>query len=351
MTNLFIIFLLLLILLNLLICFYSTIIAKYFKIIDFPSKGNKKIHLKPTPLIGGLIFFINILLFILFDISTGTNSVSGSQFLFDLRFISFKQIFTFFVVIFLVYLFGFYDDVYDISPSRKTLLFLFTLYLLFISNPNISITVLNFYILDHKVYFNNFSIFLTLFCVLAFMNAANMFDGINLQSAVLYFSFLLIFFIKGIDQRFLFIFLISLIIFSYMNLRGKIFLGNNGSYFLSFLVSIIIICDHNWKQNYFVEEIFLYMLLPGVDMIRLTLTRIIKNRSPFKGDNNHIHHLLVNKFNYNKSIIIIFLFTFTPIILFNFFEINFLILIVIFLLLYMILFIICFDKDFKKINL
>ena len=351
MTNLFIIFLIFLILFNSLICINSRSIAKFFKIIDYPNKNKKKIHLKPTPLIGGFIFFINILLFILFDTFNGTNSVSGSQFLFDLRFISFKQIFTLFIVIFFIYLVGFYDDVYDISPSRKTLLFLFTLYLLFISNPNISISVLNFYILDDKIYFNNFSIFLTLFCILAFMNAANMFDGINLQSAVLYFSFLLIFFIKGIDQRFLFIFLISLIFFSYMNIKGKIFLGNNGSYFLSFLVSIIIICDHNWKQNYFVEEIFLYMLLPGVDMIRLTLTRIKNNRSPLKGDNNHIHHLLVNKFNYNKSIIIIFLFTFTPIILFNFFEINLLMLIFLFLLLYLILLIICFNKDFKKNNL
>ena len=78
-------------------------------------------------------------------------------------------------------------------------------YLLVISNPNIQISQLNFYILEQTVSFNNFSIFLTLFCILAFMNAANMFDGINLQSAILYFCFLLIFFLKGIDQKFLLI--------------------------------------------------------------------------------------------------------------------------------------------------
>ena len=63
MTNLFIIFLLILILLNTLICSYSLNIANYFNIIDFPSKGKKKIHLKPTPLTGGIIFFTNIFLY------------------------------------------------------------------------------------------------------------------------------------------------------------------------------------------------------------------------------------------------------------------------------------------------
>ena len=96
-------------------------------------------------------------------------------------------------------------------------------------------------------------------------------------------------------KTFLFIFFLSIIFFSYMNFRGKIFLGNNGSYFFILLVSIVIIMDHNWNKNYFIEEIFLYMLLPGVDMIRLTIVRYINNKSPFEGDNNHIHHIFNKK--------------------------------------------------------
>ncbi len=345
MTNLFIIFLIFLILFNLLICINSITIAKYFKIIDYPTKNKKKIHLKPTPLIGGLIFFLNILIFILFDTFYGTNSISGSELLFDLRFISLKQIATLFVVIFFIYLVGFYDDVYDISPFRKTLYFLFFLYILLISNPNIPIKQLNFYNLEGNIYFNNFSIILTLFCILAFMNAANMFDGINLQSSILYSSFLLIFYIKEIDQKLLLIFLLSLVFFSYMNIKGKIFLGNNGSYFLSFLVSIIIICDHNWNRNYYVEEIFLYMMLPGVDMIRLSILRFINNKSPFEGDNNHIHHLLIKKYNYTKSILIIILFVFIPILLFNLIKVNPLVIIILFLFTYLIVLKKCSKKS------
>lgn len=343
MTNLFIIFLLFVILINLIICSNSRNLARFLKIVDYPSQG-KKIHLKPTPLIGGLIFFTNIFLFILFEIFTKSNFALMDYFLFDLRFISHKQIATLVVAIFFTYLIGLYDDIYDLSPSKKSLLFLVIIYLLIISNPNMSISELRFYIFENKLNFNNFSIFFTMFCILAFMNSANMFDGINLQSAILYSSFLLVFFIKEIDQRFLLIFLVSMIFFFYMNMQGKIFLGNNGSYFLSFLISIIIISDHNWNKNYFVEEIILYMFLPGIDMIRLVLLRIIKNKNPLEGDNNHIHHLLVKKFKYLKSIIIIFLFIFIPIILFNYLNIDLLILILLSFIFYLMILMLCVKK-------
>ena len=162
----------------------------------------KKIHKEPTPLIGGLIFFINIIFYILFDIITGSHPVTGSQLLFELRFISAKQIFIIFIASISIYLVSFYDDVYDIRPFRKIISFIVILYILIISNPNLLIKEFHFYNLENKIYFSEFSIYVTLFCILAFMNAANMFDGLNLQSAILYSSFLLIFFLKGINENF-----------------------------------------------------------------------------------------------------------------------------------------------------
>ena len=329
MSNLFYIFLIFLLICNTLICLKANDIAVFFKIIDYPN-NKKKIHSKPTPLIGGLIFFLNIILFIFFEIFLGSNLVIGSELLHDLRFISVKQITALLMSFFAVYLVSFYDDVYDMRPFRKILLYSLILYILIISNPNIPIKQLQFYNLEYNINFDSFSIYLTLFCVLAFMNAANMFDGVNLQSSVLYSSFLLIF-------------------FSYMNYKGKIFIGNNGSYFLSFLASIIIITDHNWNKNYFVEEIFLYMMLPGIDMIRMFFVRLINNKSPFQGDNNHIHHLLIKKFNYKTFIIIIFLMIYMPIILYNFYKVNPLTLIIFLLLTYLIILFFCLKKA-KNLN-
>ena len=45
------------------------------------------------------------------------------------------------------------------------------------------------------------------------------------------------------------------------------------------------------------------MLLPGLDLIRLTLIRASKKRHPFSADRNHIHHLLLNSLGYKKTII------------------------------------------------
>ena len=132
-----------------------------------------------------------------------------------------------------------------------------------------------------------------------------------------------------------------------MNFKGKIFLGNNGSYFLSFLISIILIADYNWRKNYFIEEIFLYLLLPGIDMIRLCILRIIKNKSPFEGDNNHFHHLLLKKFNHSISIFILSIMIFLPIFLFNYFEINPLKLIIVLFLVYLTILLICLKKGTK----
>ena len=347
MSNLFIIFLLIISLCNLIILYKAFPLAKFLKIIDFPN-NKKKIHTKPTPLLGGLFFFINISLFFLFELYFQFNSTVYSEFFFNLRFISFKQLLTFLIVITLIYIVGFYDDMYDVSPLKKTLLFLVCIYLLLISNPNIPISTLQFFNFENKIYFNNFSIFLTLFCFLAFMNASNMFDGLNLQSSILYSSFLLIFYIKGIDHKFLIVFLLSLIFFSYMNLKEKTFLGNNGSYFLSFFIATIIISDHNWNKNYYAEEIFLYMMLPGIDMIRLSILRFLNNKSPFEGDNNHFHHILMRTFNYRKTMIIIFLFIFSPIFLFNLLNINPLSLILLFLALYIFILNICLKRSIKK---
>ena len=47
------------------------------------------------------------------------------------------------------------------------------------------------------------------------------------------------------------------------------------------------------------------MLLPGLDLIRLFIFRILKKRNPFSPDRNHLHHYLLKKYKQEY----IFLFT------------------------------------------
>ena len=115
---------------------------------------------------------------------------------------------------------------------------------------------------------------------------------------------------------------INLLIIFYFNFRGKFFLGDSGSLFLSYFFGLIIIKSVNTYYNqdilvgYSAENIFLIFLIPFSDMIRVMILRIEKRTNPFGGDRNHFHHLIFDYFNQNNfAIIVYFLFISLPIIL------------------------------------
>ena len=88
----------------------------------------------------------------------------------------------------------------------------------------------------------------------------------------------------------------SLIYILYLNLKKNIFLGDSGSLFLGCLIGLNIILNYNLEistTQYSVENIFIALMLPGVDMLRVFLIRIIKKKNPFSPDRIHLHHLLV----------------------------------------------------------
>ena len=74
------------------------------------------------------------------------------------------------------------------------------------------------------------------------------------------------------------------------------------------------------------EKIFLLMFLPGMDMLRLFIERLINKKNPFTADNFHIHHLMIRKFSTKERITFNILFYFIPLLLSYYFN-NLLILI------------------------
>ena len=71
---------------------------------------------------------------------------------------------------------------------------------------------------------------------------------------------------------------------------------------------------YNFDIIGYVDQIILYMLIPGLDLIRLFIIRIFKNKT-LSSDRNHIHHLLLRKYSLEKSLIILLLMIIFPIIL------------------------------------
>ena len=164
----------------------------------------------------------------------------------------------------------------------------------------------------NKINIENISYLFSVLCFLLFINAFNMFDGINLQSAIYSFFLFLIFLLKGIFIEISLVLLIVLLFFAYLNYKNKCFMGDNGTLLISFILSYFYIKSVKAYNTFSADEIFLIMLVPGLDLIRLFVTRILHHKHPFKGDNNHIHHILLKVFGLYKSLFLLFLLIIIP---------------------------------------
>ena len=125
-----------------------------------------------------------------------------------------------------------------------------------------------------------------------------------------------------------FLTLIYLFYFSINNYKSKIFLGDNGVYVFSFILSLLIIKTYHEHDTVFlVEEILVILLLPSIDMVRLFFARLIKNKNPLTADRMHLHHILLKKYGLIKANIFLVSPLILSILLMNFTSLNIIIII------------------------
>jgi len=291
--------LILIILFNLIIFLNIDFIIKKYGVYDYPDKI-RKIHKNKTSLSGGLIIFLNILVIIFCYSFQGSQFENLIKYFFNNNII-YLYLFLFFLTV--IFLFGFFDDKFNISANKKIIFLLIFIFFSISLDSSLVISKINFSFSNDVFYLKEFKFFFTILCFLLFINAFNMFDGINLQSGLYSIYIFIIFFY--FSENFLFlIILIPLVAFLYFNFKNKIFLGNSGSYIIGFLISYFTIKMFNNFNNIFSDEIFLLMLMPGFDMLRLFIFRLLNKKNPFVSDNNHFHHLLYSNYNFTYAIII-----------------------------------------------
>jgi UDP-GlcNAc:undecaprenyl-phosphate GlcNAc-1-phosphate transferase len=85
--------------------------------------------------------------------------------------------------------------------------------------------------------------------------------------------------------------LFSSVVFFAFNIRGALFLGDCGSYGVTFALGLLVMLAHSRGELCLVSAI-VWFLIPVVDCIRMMVTRIAKGRSPFLSDCGHFHHRL-----------------------------------------------------------
>lgn len=296
-------------LINIFLLLGNNKIASLLNLYDKPD-NYRKLHKIYVPLTGGIIIAVNIILFsILF--------IFNLDYLQNFNiFFSLQDYLLFLISLITVFLIGFFDDKFKISAIKKLIIMTVIFLLAIIYSDDLLIKEIKVSFLKNSFFLNNqISLVWTLLCFLLFVNALNMFDGINYQVAI-YSVLICIFFI--LNNYFLIFFIIltiALIFFLILNHYNRAFLGDSGSYLLGFIFSYFFIKFYNQSNLINADQIVLFMIVPGLDLMRLFIYRIYKGKYPFTPDRNHLHHIILLKNNLVITNIKIFLLTAIPAIL------------------------------------
>lgn len=255
-------------------------IAFHVDALDIPNE--RKVHKVPIPRLGGLAIYCGFLVgYMLFGEATSImNSVLIGSFILILT--------------------GMIDDIKPLKPLPKFFgQFLAALIVVFYGGLLIKeISAFGIYV--------NFHIFaypLTIFFILGCINCMNFIDGLDgLASGISAIFFLSIGIIAAcrcqLDLSFMltFIMLGSCIGFLTYNFHpASIFMGDSGSMFLGFIMSIITMLGY---KNVMMSSLIIPLLLlsvPIFDTILAILRRRLKGESISKPDKSHIHHQFLKR--------------------------------------------------------
>lgn len=135
----------------------------------------------------------------------------------------------------------------------------------------------------------------TLLCLVGLQNAVNMADGKNglvIGQALIWTAVLgvrlppdMLPLLAGIAG--------CLVVLFAFNMKGKLFLGDGGSYGLATAFGLLAI--HAWNRGdptMRSDDIALIFALPVFDTLRLMVWRVMQGRTPFTPGRDHLHHYL-----------------------------------------------------------
>jgi len=258
----------------------------------FDIADERKVHIKTVPPLGGVAIFLGFIL---------STIIATDGYSFDaLKYIVASVIMMFFI--------GLKDDLLVISARKKFIVQVFAAILL-ITLGQIRFTNLHGVFGIDEIY-NLTGVFISLFVMLAIVNAFNLIDGIDglasglaLMASVVFGVW---FFLAGHIQFAIMSFalagsLAGFFIFNVFGNKNKLFMGDTGSLVIGLVISTLVI---KFNEFNIVKTIpfaigaspvvaFAALSIPLIDTLRVITIRIMQRKSPFSPDRNHTHHRLL----------------------------------------------------------
>ncbi len=148
----------------------------------------------------------------------------------------------------------------------------------------------------------------TVFVFLVIVNAINFIDGIDGMAITELVKVILVAELFSEAKTPIYFLGILMILSSiplyYFNYKkdNKVFLGDAGSLLFGSLIAVYLFyvlgSEYTFKERFKINKPLFTMSLiiyPLIDLLRVFIIRISNKKSPFSPDQNHIHHLLLNK--------------------------------------------------------
>lgn len=264
------------------------IVATLKKLFDEPTE-DRKIHNFKTPNLGGVGIYTAFIF-------------SSSLILNNQDVYYFNSLISASILIFAV---GLKDDLIKVSPTKKILAQIIAA-LIMAHFGNLRITSLyGIFGIEELSY--PLSMIITILLSVFIYNSINLIDGVDFLAGGLIFTaslcFCYLFYELNslMDSTITLIYAGAVLGFLYYNYSpAKTFMGDSGSLLSGFMLTIFTFrfCEINeTKGSFFISGpsiAFAILLIPLFDTMRVFILRIMRGKSPFSADNNHIHHRLIN---------------------------------------------------------
>ncbi len=269
---------------TLLICANAEAIASVLGIFDHPD-GRRKRHPAPTPLVGGLAI---VAPFVVLCVIQALDR--GDTLLYPALAVTAAAYFAL----------GLADDQHHIKPKYRLILAtVIAVVVVNVAPAMFVIDALRFTFGVGPIDLYPFSLLFTLVCLVGLLNAMNMADGINglVLGLCLVWTVLLAVYGPPELRSVLVGFAAAMLITLAFNLRGRLFLGDSGTYAISMVIALLTLYSYQRDPvTLGADVIALWFLVPVLDCLRLIVWRVAAGRSPASPDKQHLHHLLGRRF-------------------------------------------------------
>lgn len=268
----------LMVLVTVAICLFAGPISHRLGIVDMPD-GDRKAHPEPTPMVGGIAIMVPLCAWCLVQYFRAPNdlylaiTICGGG----------------------LAVIGFMDDQQTISAGARLIL----LALLSAVALRLDPALITERVFTEAYGWSSapYAVIpaLTVVALIGFPSAVNMADGMNglVVALFLIWGFCLTLLGAGPVQGAAQLVAGAAFITFMFNLRGRLFLGDCGTFSIGFVIGVLAILCHN-AGRLPLETVIVWFFLPVADCFRLIGLRAWHHRSPFRPDKNHFHHQLAN---------------------------------------------------------